>query len=225
MRTLTGAAIGTPILFDLATALLPEQERYSYVFDGNSQELDHIYVTNALLPGAEFQAVHINAEFADQVSDHDPMIASLLIAAPDTTPPVLTVPASFAVDATGPGGAVVTFAVTATDNSGAPPVIACTPASGAMFTIGTTTVACTATDAAGNRANASFAVTVRGVPQQTAALIAAVAALKGINVSPAVVNNITNYLQAVLNARNKTLFWWRKSPPSTADCPAASMRA
>ncbi len=77
MRALTGTSDGLPILFDLGTALLAPEERYSYVFEGNSQELDHIYVTNALLARSEFQPVHVNAEFADQVSDHDPIIASL----------------------------------------------------------------------------------------------------------------------------------------------------
>jgi predicted extracellular nuclease len=79
MRALTGASTGVPILTDLGTALLAPAERYSYVFEGNSQELDHIYVTRSLLPGAQFQPIHINAEFADQVSDHDPLVASLRI--------------------------------------------------------------------------------------------------------------------------------------------------
>jgi predicted extracellular nuclease len=79
MRTLTGASVGAPILTDLASVLLAPTERYSYVFEGNSQELDHIFVTAALLPDAQFQPIHVNAEFADQVSDHDPLIASLKI--------------------------------------------------------------------------------------------------------------------------------------------------
>src|SRR5262249_32868615 len=79
LRTLTGAGSGRQILFDLGTTLLTPVERYSYVFEGNSQELDHIFVTRALLPYAQFQPVHINAEFADQASDHDPLIASLRI--------------------------------------------------------------------------------------------------------------------------------------------------
>ena len=76
MQTLSGTGA---ILTDLATALLPGQERYSYVYQGNSEELDHIYVTSALLNGAQFQPVHVNSEFSNQVSDHDPMIASLPI--------------------------------------------------------------------------------------------------------------------------------------------------
>ena len=81
IRTLTGQAAGSMILTGLAS-LLPPQERYSYVFEGNSQELDHIFVSASLLPGAQYEAVHVNSEFADQVSDHDPLIASLRILPP-----------------------------------------------------------------------------------------------------------------------------------------------
>jgi predicted extracellular nuclease len=85
LRILTGETSGTPMLTNLATQLLPPEERYSYVFEGNSQELDHILVSASLVPGAAFQAVHVNAEYADQVSDHDPLIASLRLLPP---PPV-----------------------------------------------------------------------------------------------------------------------------------------
>ncbi|HEY9694355.1 MAG TPA: lamin tail domain-containing protein [Oculatellaceae cyanobacterium] len=57
------------------TETLPENERYSYVFEGNSQELDHVLVSNNLANVAEYDPVHINAEFADQISDHDPLVA------------------------------------------------------------------------------------------------------------------------------------------------------
>ncbi|MGH3788183.1 MAG: tandem-95 repeat protein [Pseudonocardiaceae bacterium] len=56
---------------------LPVVERYGYVFDGNSQVLDHIVVSNNLMPVAEYDAVHVNAEFEDQQSDHDPSVARL----------------------------------------------------------------------------------------------------------------------------------------------------
>jgi hypothetical protein len=83
----------------------------------------------------------------------------------DTTPPVLTVPANMAVEATGPAGAVVTFAASATDDVGGVPVdgvpVICTPPSGSTFTIGTTTVTCTATDLSGNTESAIFTVTVQ----------------------------------------------------------------
>ncbi|NWG25831.1 MAG: Ig-like domain-containing protein [Pseudorhodoplanes sp.] len=71
---------GTAVLSDLLD-LLPEDERYDYVFDGNSQTLDHVLATAALMPGVNFDVVRINSEFADQTSDHDPLVASFLIPA------------------------------------------------------------------------------------------------------------------------------------------------
>ena len=57
---------------------LPPWERYSYVFDGNSQTLDQILVSKALMsPRPEYDSVHVNAEFWDQASDHDPQVARL----------------------------------------------------------------------------------------------------------------------------------------------------
>ena len=55
---------------------LPKDERYSYVFDGSSQTLDHILVSRSLGKVA-YDVVHINAEFADQASDHDPQVARI----------------------------------------------------------------------------------------------------------------------------------------------------
>jgi uncharacterized protein len=57
---------------------LPRAERYSYVFDGNSQVLDQILVSARLFKSVEaYDSVHVNAEFADQDSDHDPQVARL----------------------------------------------------------------------------------------------------------------------------------------------------
>jgi predicted extracellular nuclease len=64
-------------LFNLMR-VLPPSERYSYVFDGNSQVLDQILVSDALRDERpEYDSVHMNAEFADQISDHDPQVARL----------------------------------------------------------------------------------------------------------------------------------------------------
>jgi predicted extracellular nuclease len=55
---------------------LPQRERYTYVFDGNSQALDHILVSRSLFAAlVKFDVVHINAEFVEQASDHDPTVA------------------------------------------------------------------------------------------------------------------------------------------------------
>ncbi|CAM5261246.1 endonuclease/exonuclease/phosphatase family protein [Streptomyces fumanus] len=59
-----------------AVKSLPEDERYSYVYQGNSQVLDQILVSPAIRRGGHFtyDSVHVNAEFHDQISDHDPQV-------------------------------------------------------------------------------------------------------------------------------------------------------
>lgn len=84
----------------------------------------------------------------------------------DTTPPVISLPADITEEATGPGGAKVTFTPTAEDAEDGPglPVTCASSsglASGDTFPLGTTQVNCEATDAAGNKATGSFNVTVR----------------------------------------------------------------
>lgn len=55
---------------------LPANERYTYNFEGNAQTLDHVLVSNSLLSKLDgYDVVHINSEFADQDSDHDPSLA------------------------------------------------------------------------------------------------------------------------------------------------------
>lgn len=58
---------------------LPEGERYTYAFEGNLQALDHMFVSSNLLGKADllFDVVHANAEFVDQISDHDPLLLTL----------------------------------------------------------------------------------------------------------------------------------------------------
>ena len=56
-----------------AVKSLPRSERYSYVYQGNSQVLDQI-LTSPGVHHFEYDSVHINAEFADQNSDHDPQV-------------------------------------------------------------------------------------------------------------------------------------------------------
>jgi predicted extracellular nuclease len=55
---------------------LPANDRYTYNFQGNAQTLDHVLVSNNLLNKLDgYDVVHINSEFADQDSDHDPSVA------------------------------------------------------------------------------------------------------------------------------------------------------
>jgi len=72
---------GTPGILEDLIDTLPASERYSYVFEGNSQTLDHILVSTPLFNAHQFDydVVHVNAEFADQASDHDPQVARITI--------------------------------------------------------------------------------------------------------------------------------------------------
>jgi hypothetical protein len=78
------------------TNTLPEDERYSFNFQGNSQSLDHILVSGALADDAAFDIVHVNSEFADsdgRASDHDPLVALLTIG--DVAPETVEVAVAF----------------------------------------------------------------------------------------------------------------------------------
>jgi predicted extracellular nuclease len=61
--------------------LVPEPERYSYVFGGQAEAIDHILVSPGLLspasvsPFVEVDVVHGNADIVGAPSDHDPVLA------------------------------------------------------------------------------------------------------------------------------------------------------
>jgi LPXTG-motif cell wall-anchored protein len=85
---------------------------------------------------------------------------TFVITVVDTEPPVINDNPDL-VRFTPGNPVVVTFPLPgASDNSGVPPVVACSPVSGTSFAVGVATVTCTATDGAGNHASSSFTVTV-----------------------------------------------------------------
>jgi len=87
---------------------------------------------------------------------------SVIVRAPDVTPPVIIAHANMlGIEATSSAGAVVTFTVNTTDNLDGTSTAICAPASGSMFALGTTTVTCNKSDASGNVATStSFIVGV-----------------------------------------------------------------
>jgi hypothetical protein len=85
--------------------------------------------------------------------------ASGTVTVVDTTAPVIGPAANVTAEATSASGAIVTYATpSVADAVGA--TISCAQASGTTFPLGTTTVTCTAADAAGNTAARTFTVTV-----------------------------------------------------------------
>ena len=79
----------------------------------------------------------------------------------DTTPPDVDALPNVAVDADSPDGTVVNFVLPAANDIVDPAVVAaCVPASGSLFSLGETTVTCSATDASGNTGESNFTVTI-----------------------------------------------------------------
>jgi hypothetical protein len=94
--------------------------------------------------------------------------ASFNVTIQDTTPPVISnMPGNITVTATGPSGAVVTWpSPTAFDIVDLNVPVTCVPPSGSVFSVGTTTVTCSASDVRGNTSQESFTVTVNEQPPQ-----------------------------------------------------------
>ncbi|OCH85744.1 DNase I-like protein [Obba rivulosa] len=62
---------------------VPPLERYTYVFQQNSQQLDHLFVSSAIAArGTEIQHIHVNnwgPSLATRASDHDPSVAQVKV--------------------------------------------------------------------------------------------------------------------------------------------------
>jgi hypothetical protein len=105
---------------------------------------------------------------SDKATPPDVTTGSFQVIVQSAQPPVLNLPAPIIVNATSPQGATVTYTVTASDPVYLPGqlTITCTPPSGSVFPIGTTTVQCTATNPASKVSTGSFQVLVKGaIPQ------------------------------------------------------------
>jgi hypothetical protein len=130
----------------------------------------------------------------------------------DTAKPVLHLPGDFSVEATSSAGATVTFEATAVDLvSGSVPVT-CNPASASVFAIGSTTVTCSASDAAGNTATGGFSVSVVDTTPPVLFLPADLTAINpgppGVNVSYTVTatDKVDGTVPVTCSASSGTLF-------------------
>ncbi|KAF1996595.1 DNase I-like protein [Amniculicola lignicola CBS 123094] len=62
---------------------IKDTERYTYLFDNQAQQLDHMFISKGATRGAKYEHVHVNTwvEYDAQVSDHDPSVALLDVCA------------------------------------------------------------------------------------------------------------------------------------------------
>jgi hypothetical protein len=142
---------------------LPVNEQYTYVFEGNSQAIDHTLLSNHAFASVpwHYDIVHLNSEFADNASDHEPQVTRLYL--PDTTAPTVTPPADTTAEATSPSGAQVDYGTCSGTDDITPQadlVYDYSYSNNVTFPLGTTSVVCGATDASGNRGTATFRVNV-----------------------------------------------------------------
>ncbi|MDP5220416.1 choice-of-anchor I family protein [Ruegeria sp. 2205SS24-7] len=75
--------VGDEMVLTNLIGQLEGDEAYTFNFQGNSQALDHIFVTDSLLEGTNVDFVHVNVDFADAASDHEPIVASFALEAPE----------------------------------------------------------------------------------------------------------------------------------------------
>jgi len=166
---LASADLVNPDLTDLADTL-PLNERYSFNFDGNAQELDHVLVNQPMMARfSRFAIARNNSDFPEvfrndpsrpeRISDHDPAVVYFHLPAPDTTPPVLHLH-DLTVEATSAAGATLSYSVSATDNVDGEVPVSCAPSPGSVFPLGATVVNCSAADKHNNQATGSFTLTV-----------------------------------------------------------------
>ena len=72
-------------LWDLV-ADLPDKERYTHIFQGNAEAIDHVLVSRALADDrVDSRIAHANADFARASSDHDPIVARFSLRSTERT--------------------------------------------------------------------------------------------------------------------------------------------
>jgi len=138
-----------------------------------------VAVTCAPASGSTFALGETTVRCSATDAHHNTASGEFNLTVVDTTPPSLTLPANITTEATGPFGAAVTFAATATDLVDGNVAVTCSPASGSAFPIATTQVSCTATDVHGNAASGGFAVTVQDTTPPAIASPGAVTSIYG----------------------------------------------
>ncbi|MBW8862605.1 MAG: nuclease, partial [Acidobacteria bacterium] len=209
--TLASPDLVNPDLIDLVERA-PADQQYSFVFDGTAQELDHVLITQNLLPfaprleyarnNADFPEVYrTDANRPERISDHDPIVAFFNV-------PLLTTIAYTGVTSVEAGAPAAVSAVL-TDRATDAPV--------AGETITFTTAAATASAITGASGTAATTLTL---PVGTHALTVAFAGdgarfLRGSSTT-AVISVVDTVAPAITSVTSSVTSLW---PPNKAMMP------
>jgi hypothetical protein len=160
------ATTATPAVFSInAPSVVSKSPTTNLSFTGcgigNSQTVTFSSSTPSGSSGYTISASRVSGSVTSAGQAGFTLIVNSAPAPSDTTKPVLNLPSNITKEATGSSGAAVTYSADATDNVDGNIAANCLPVSGSTFAIATTTVNCSATDAAGNKATGSFTVTVQ----------------------------------------------------------------
>jgi VCBS repeat-containing protein len=142
---------------------LAEEERYTYLFEGNLQAIDHMLVSGGLQSGAMFDAVHINAEQpsgAERSTDHDPIVGRFYIEHPNEAPEDLILDGN-SVDENAPAGTLVGTASAEDPDPEDVLSYSLVNDAGGLFAIDSATGALTTTAPLNHEAQASYDIVVR----------------------------------------------------------------
>lgn len=137
--------------------LLPEEERYTYIFEGNAQNLDNMLVSQGLYATTQADVVHLNAEQPDddnRGTDHDPIVASFFFG----TAPTDLVLNDNEIDENLPAGTVV-GTLSATDSAGNVLNYTLTDDADGLFAVDAQTGEITATQSFNHEAQESYTIT------------------------------------------------------------------
>jgi HYR domain/Cohesin domain len=120
-----------------------------------------VNVTANPASGSTFPLGTTHVGLAASDAAHNTATASFDVTVRDTTPPVISAPATATAEATSSAGATVIFVATANDVVSGNVSVTANPPSGSTFAIGFSSVSLSATDAAGNTATKNIFIAVR----------------------------------------------------------------